>query len=207
MTKPILILLRPWLILLVLALCGGSYLHADCKAPHYQVGRIYDNAKPAVLLNVSIQEGDFTLDGLLCLVNILKQRYQGPEVGVGIFSSHKAALNYFPLGVEWTKEGMLWASKQHATYWYDAQKHEEYLLLIPDGFSLEPNSPFNTRIDLPVTGRPSCKLEIHDRCLITFDHIGATSEDGSGTVTLTAQIEQGGFLSGVRIVDPQYRLD
>jgi len=138
---------------------------------------------------------------LICLANVLKQKYRAPEVSVGIFNSYRAAVNYSPLGVEYTENAVRWASMRHAEYYYSTEKHEEYLLLVPDALSVGVNSPFSTRIDLPVTGKPSCKLQIHDRCLVTFDHIAATSEDGSGTVTLTARIEQSGAVSDVRIPD------
>ena len=53
-----------------------------------------------------------------------------------------------------------------------------------------------------MTEKPSCRLGLRGRCLLAFDHIAATSEDGSGTVTLTAQVEQNGSLSHVRFANP-----
>ncbi len=43
------------------------------------------------------------------------------------------------------------------------EKHEDYLLIAPDAFSQEVDSPFTTRIDLPLTGTPVCKLAINGR--------------------------------------------
>ena len=191
-----------WLFLVVLCFCFAPHLHADCNSPHYRVGKTYDYIAPTVLLDISIPLQDFKPDKLICLATVLRQQYLGPEVSVGIFSSHKAAVNYVPLGVEYSPNAVLWASQRHAEYYFNAEKHEEYLLLVPDALSLNLKSPFNTRIDLPATGEYSCRLQLRSRCLLAFDHIAATSEDGSGTVTLTAQIEQNGSVSHVRLASP-----
>ena len=135
-----------WMFVLVLTLWGSPYLLGYCKAPHYRPGKIYENAAPAALLNISVRPEDLAPERLICLASILKQRYTAPETTVGIFSSHEAALEYFPLTVEYSKNAVLWASKQHAEYYYNPGKHEEYLLLIPDGLSLGLDSPFNTPI-------------------------------------------------------------
>jgi len=194
----------PWsfrlILVILLCFCGTRLARGDCKAPSYRVGRTYDNAAPAVLLNIAVRQEDFAPASLICLASVLKRTYQAPEVAIGIFSSYRAALNYLPLGVEFPKDAVLWASKQHAEYYFSAEKHEEYLLLIPDGLSLGVNSAFNTRIDLPVTGKPSCKLEIRSRCLLEFAHMALPREEPSGSITLTGRIEPNGSVSRVRLV-------
>jgi hypothetical protein len=118
---------------------------------------------------------------------------------VGIFSSYAAARNYKPLGVEYPKNGVLWATMQHAQYYFNLQKHEEYILLIPDGLSLEIDSPFNTRIDLPAEEVVSCKVGIRGRCLTEFDHIDLRADQVPGTVSVRGHIERNGKVSGVQV--------
>jgi len=187
------------LFALLLSLLGTPHLFGDCKAPHSRIGKFVDNTASSVLLNISIRPEDFAPARLVCLANVLRQKYQAQEIGVGIFSSHKAAFMYRPLSGELGANKVLWASKRHAEYYYSAEKHEEYLLLTPDGLKLAPNAPFNTRIDLPVVGRPSCTLEIRGRCLLEIDYIESSLKNG-GTVILTAQIERNGTVSGVRVI-------
>lgn len=145
-----------WSFLVALYFCFAPLLHADCDAPHYRVCKTYDYTAPTVLLDISIPLQDFTPDKLVCLATVLKQRYRGPEVAVGIFSSHKAAVNYTIASVEAKPNENLWASQQHAQYYYNAGKLEDYVLMIPDGLSLRfgPTTTI-TRIDLPVKGKPS----------------------------------------------------
>jgi hypothetical protein len=190
------------LFVVLLFFSGTLYAYGDCRVPHYRIGATYDNKAPNVLLNIAVRPEDLAPERLICLVNVLKKRYQAPEIGIGIFSSYKAASNYIPLTVEYPKNAVLWASQQHAIYYYNAEKLEEYLLLLPDGLTMEPSSSFNTRIDLPVTGSPRCKVEVRGRCLLEFEHIAASTEHGSGTVTLTAQIERSGAVTDVRVIDP-----
>jgi hypothetical protein len=179
---------------------GAPHARAQCRAPHYRVGKINKFAAPAVYLDIAIKQEDFARDKLICLANILQRKYGGPEISVRIFDSYEAALNYHPMA-EYTRNEASWQSRQHALYYYNGAKHEEYVLLIPDGLR-SAHSSFDTRIDLPLTARPLCRLEIHNRCLLMFDHIGATTESGSGTVTLTAQIEKSGRVINVRVADP-----
>jgi hypothetical protein len=140
---------------LLLSLWGAVYSFGACDDPRYEVGKIYENTALNVLLNVSIRPAEFAPDRLICLAAALKRKYQAPELSVGIFSSHQAALNYKVLAVEYPRNAVLWASKQHAQYYYDAEKHEEYLLIIPDGLSLGVDAPFNTRISLPAATVPA----------------------------------------------------
>jgi hypothetical protein len=101
-----------------------------------------------------------------------------------------------PLQVEY-------ASKLHGLYVYNDKKREDYLLIAPD--SLERNSPFNTRIDLPAAGRPACKLEIDERCLLEFHHFYYPEIENaaqiSGEVTLAGSIRQDGALDGITLVE------
>jgi hypothetical protein len=153
-----------------------------------------------VMLNVAIRPEDFAPERLICLASHLKRTYRAAEIRAAIFSSYPAALYFIPLVSDNSKNAILWASQRHAEYNYEAEKHEEYLILIPDALSFAPNSPFNTRIDLPAAGNLRCKLEIRGRCLLEFEHIGASSDDGPAMVTLEAQIDRDGSVSNVHVV-------
>jgi hypothetical protein len=73
------------------------------------------------------------------------------------------------------------------------------------------DSPFNTRIDLPVAGEAICRLAINRRCLLEFARIyspyvvaGGVIEGGkdmSGQVTVTGTIEENGATSSLVVVE------
>ncbi len=189
-------------VVFLVCLFGSLNLFADCKAPHYRIGQIHGaDTAPSILLDISIRPEDFAPNRLICLAGVLRQKYRAPVVTAGIFSSHKAAVNYQILGSDNPKHALLWASKRHAVYYNDSEAHEEYLLLIPDGLSLGVTSPFNTRIDLPAVGKPSCKLEINNRCLFQFEHMGFPADAEPGAVTLTGRIERSGKVTIGQIED------
>jgi len=188
------------IVVFLMNLSGPFNLFADCGVPHYRIGKIYENTAPSILLDISVRPELLGRDSLICLADALRQKYRAPEVVIGIFSSYKAAVNYKILTVDYPKNGVLWASKQHAQYYYSAERHEEYLLLIPDGLSLGVKSPFNTRIDLPPVRKPSCKLEINDRCLVQFEHIDLPADEGPGLVILKGRVQRSGKVTAVRVV-------
>jgi len=76
-------------------------------------------------------------------------------------------------------------------------------LLDPDAFVQEVDSPFTTRIDLPFTGTPVCKLAVKGRCLLEFDHIEPAFGEWpaiAGTVTLAASIGRNGVVSNLTVL-------
>jgi hypothetical protein len=188
------------IVVFLLSLLGPMNVFADCSVPAYRIGKAYENTAPSILLDISVQPEDFAPERLICLAGALKQKYRAPEVVIGIFSSYKAAVNYKLLTVEYPKNGTLWASKQHAQYYYSAERHEEYLLLIPDGLSLGVKSPFNTRVDLPVVGKIACKLRVSNRCLLQFEHIDLPVGESPGDVTLMGRVERSGKVTAVKVV-------
>lgn len=179
---------------------GSPRLLGDCRVPRYRIGKFYKNTTSVVMFDISVQPEDLAPERLICLAGVLKQRYQAQGVSVGIFTSYKAALNYEVLGVEYPPNGVLWASKQHAQYHYNAEEHIDYLLLMPDGLNLDPSSPLNTRIDFPLSGKLSCRLEIGGRCLLEVDHIDLPTDALPASVTLTARILPSGLVADVNAV-------
>jgi hypothetical protein len=175
-----------------------------CNVPHYRRVRTLVDTASDVYIDISIRPEDFGPERLICLAGALREKYPGRNVGASIFSSHDAARGYAPSPeeTEWLRYCQ---SKLHAHYSYNKEKHEDYLLIRPDGLSREVHSPFTTRIDLPVTGTPACKLAIDARCLLEFQHIEYPSVEGktkvSGRVTLAGTIRRDGVLSDLAVVD------
>jgi len=96
-------------------------------------------------------------------------------------------------------------------YFYNKNKHEEYVLLMPDALHSQADSPLVTRIDLPAQAIPDCRLQINHRCLIAFEdaqHLLRYPEDAlrsnaSGTVVLTAKISPTGEVKDVEQVNDE----
>ena len=94
----------------------------------------------------------------------------------------------------------------HGFYVSNQERHEDYVLIVPYGRRQEINSPLNTRIDLPLTGAPACRLAIGGRCLLEFQYyidypsVGGKT-DGSGEVTVTGRIRRDGVPSDLAAVD------
>jgi TonB family protein len=75
--------------------------------------------------------------------------------------------------------------------------------ILPDGDRYY-DPPIITRIDLPVTGAPICRVAMNGRCLLELQHVyfppeGETGADGQ--VTLTGTIRREGAVSGVAVLD------
>jgi len=189
-----------WCAVPLVSLWAAPSVWGQCQVPHYRIGKVLDYTvtAPTLIADISIRPDEFTLEKLICLATALKQKFPAPEVAVGIFSSHSAAVNFTAPSIEKRPNDDLWASHMHGEYYYNAERGEEYVSLIPDGL----NPAFNTRVTLPATGKLSCRLQIQDRCLVAFNHIYLLAGMGSGAVTLAAQIQPDGSVSGVRIVDP-----
>jgi hypothetical protein len=181
----------------------GACTVAECHAPHYRQGSTVFDSKSETVTNISIRFQDFTPSKLSCLAKNLKDRYRGRNsVTVSIFSSHEAATHSTGvLPPEATKTDHEMFAQLHAYYLFDAEKHYDYVVLMPDPTIGDPSAATNTKIDLSKSTVPACKLQIDDRCLLAFDYIGLLSGKDPGTVTLTAQIERNGSVTGVRVVD------
>jgi len=197
---------RPGLLfVLSFALSLASPVPEVCVPPHYKVGRKLETNATDTMLNISISLEDFAPKRLGCLAEALRQRYSNRNLDVTIFSAPEVARNYYP-EVEQTSRTVYMNSKLHASYKYNKEKHEDYLFLVPDGRSLSVDSPFNTRINLPVSGAaPVCRLAVNGRCLLEFQHLYypflGTKTTGSGDVTVTGRIRPSGVMSGVAAVD------
>lgn len=176
-----------------------------CPAPPFRAGKVLVDSPSEIDLHISISLQDFAPGRLICLATELKQRYGGRNVWAAIFSSHEAAVAYSPVTVEENPVFRAAQAKLHAFYTYDKAKEEDQLLILPDGLNHQPGSPLTTRIDLPVDGTASCRVELDSRCLLDFRHMDYPSvqafEQLSGTVTLSGNVGRDGRLSNMMFLD------
>jgi hypothetical protein len=190
------------LFLIAGVLFEAFYAAGACNVPRYRTARTYVNGKE-VLIRVSMRLEDLAPRRLICLAEAIKRKYPGRNVSAFIFDSYEAARDYFPSSVEQNPFAIACQSHLHGFYVYNKEKHDDYLLIVPDAFSLEVDSPFTTRIDLPSVGAPVCKLAIDGRCLLEFHPIESPFEDRPGVpgrVTLAASIRRNGLVSNLTVV-------
>lgn len=196
-----------FLAALCLALCSGLGAFAQCHAPRYQAGATFVDSTSVLVRSISIPLQDFSPSKLVCLATRLRERYrERSNILVNIFSSRKAA--WTGITVQEYDE-KLWRTfaQMHARYSLDADKHEEYIEILPLG--VVPSwpqraRPYSTRIDFPVATAPRCRLEINSRCLVALADLDYPRKElkkkASGTVTLAGTITCGGELTRVRVV-------
>jgi TonB family protein len=173
---------------------------AACDPPQYEKALIYEDSQSSTLMQISIRLSDFAPSKLVCLAEALKRSYPGrKKIGVSIFSSYDAAKHYRLVQGDFVGKRPNWGAEMHGDYFYDADKHVEYVEILPLGA----HSPFATRIDLPSSRAPQCQLQIGDRCLLATGALqypgDAVKSGNSGTVTLTGTIARDGKLTGVRV--------
>jgi TonB family protein len=197
-------------IVLCLALCFSGAAFSECRSPQYRTGATFLDDPQAVVKNISIPLREFAPDKLVCLAAHFRQRYPGRDITINFFSSHRAAASSSFIQFEGTEEGGDMLVQMHAQYVFDSGKHEEYLFILPAGaipwgaIASAERAPYATRIDLPVSSAPHCRLEIDNRCLIALEIIFYPEEAlkmrTSGAVTLAAMIARDGRIDHVRVV-------
>jgi hypothetical protein len=181
------------------------YASAACEAPSYRKAKVWEESKAEIMMDVSIDLSDFAPDRLVCLAEAIRQTYkEHDEVDVYIFSSYEAAERYFPAGtvdVDFGSDLSRWESEFHAYYYYNSREQRGFIDLMPVGGVK--GSAFGGRIDLPVSGRPQCGVQINGRCLIALSDIEyppkALHASVSGEVTLTGRVDRNGFIHEVSL--------
>jgi len=187
-------------------LASGASAYTQCPAPQYRKGIVWEDSKSTVNMYISIRLRDFSPSRLVCLAKSLRERYRDRKsITIYIFSSREAAKHWVSMQQEETRKHAELGAEMHGAYFCDADKHEEYLLIIPDPRKSYIGAPFDTRIDLPISGTPQCRLQMNSRCLLAFRHPNYPSEalkvKASGTVTLTGTITRDGKMTDVRIAE------
>jgi hypothetical protein len=170
--------------------------HGQCVAPKFRKGAIWKNSDSAIEMQISMRPIDFGPKKLVCLAESLRNRYRDRKtITFYIFSSDVAAKNWFPQQ-EQTKESAEMEAAMRGAYFYDADKHQEYIVIMPGPRKSRGEAPFDTRIDLPVSGKPECRLEMAGRCVLQLQDpdypVGALKGKTSGTVTLVGRIARNG---------------
>jgi Gram-negative bacterial TonB protein C-terminal len=184
----------------------------QCHPPHFRKGRDFiDAGTGRGALYVSIRPSDFGVSQLICLAETLRSQHPNwRDISVLVFSSPHAAYDFqasyadYEDPVAWAK----WARQLHASYFFNAEKREEYLEILPLGYKGPPSN--NSRIDLPLVAAPHCRLELSARCVIALDGIdyppGALQSATSGSITLQGTIARGGRVHGVHLVQSDVNL-
>ncbi len=205
--------LRRSLVLLACLLVSvyGARTSAQCTPPPYWSGRDFTNlASGQGSIFIGIHRDDFSMNNLFCLVRTMRASHpKWKSSGILIFDSEKAA-KYFQVpgnfqmpGWEDDTETAEWAKHLHALYVFDAEKHEEYLEILPLGYRT--GTSFQTRIDLPVATTPHCRFEINDRCVFAMDRmdypINALNDAVSGIITVTGTISRNGRIKHEEIAE------
>ncbi len=195
--------------LVVFAVCLslgiGESISAQCLPPRFHKARDFSNSKLGTgSLYLSIDPSAFSIDNLICLAQTLRRRHPEWKTSmVLVFSSHAAAENFSPPGLEAPSGAMKWANQLHAAYFLDSDKREEYLQVLPMG--LETGPLYETKIDLPIATTPHCRLEMTGRCLFAIDPFvypsDALKARASGSITVMARITREGKISSLEVVD------
>ena len=129
----------------------------------------------------------------------LRQTYAHRNISAYIFSSYEAARGFLPASIDPPPEVVVYRSKLHGMYTYNQALNENYVVIMPDIASQYNGSPLATRIDLPSTQTPVCRLAIDGRCLLEFQDLPYPFSGGrtrvTGTVTVAASIRPDGVVS------------
>jgi hypothetical protein len=193
------------LIAFSLVLPGIASASVPCAPPHYRVGRDFLDSKLGTgSLFISIRPNEFSLTGVICLVRALRESHPNwKSVAILVFNSHDAAMYFQLSAVEDLPGRSMWVKQLHVAYFLDADKHEEYLKIMPRGF--EGESSYDTRIDWPLQSKLRCRFELNERCLLALDGIDYPDEARratiSGAITLTGTITRAGEMSAIRVIE------
>jgi hypothetical protein len=119
------------------------------------------------------------------------------EGSVDLFTSPFAAKYFNPSGID-NPGRYRWGRQFRASYEFDEDKHEEYLVIMPLGYN---EDYLGTRMSLPLRGKPDCRLGVAGRCLLAADDIAYPIPQATGTVVLTGTIQGGGAVRDLRVAE------
>lgn len=200
----------------------GKDAHAQCAPPIYFTIRSFVNQQErAGSVYIWIPALEFTFDKVLCLSQTLNARYpQWNDIVVLFFSSEAAAARFDvspmtifveaarPDGGAVTEQIDDFRRELRAIYAMDHAKNENYLTMTPLGLNAwgsYDTEPFETKIDLPISGTPRCHTELGKRCVLALEPIRFPDQlleaRASGTVTLTGQIRREGTVADVQVAE------
>jgi TonB family protein len=189
----------------------GACFAADCRAPIYRRGYVWEDSPASIMMNISLAIEDFAPARLVCLAEVLKKRYSDRrKIDVFVFSDHTAARHYtHPSAGDYVKPLPNWAGQNHAIYVFDADKQKDFIYIEPlgTGTGYEPN--VGTAINLRLGAIPPCTLVYDCRCLLVLDDIeypGSQQKAGvSADIELQGMIARNGSVIDVRTASPVSR--
>ena len=177
-------------------------MNAQCRPIHYRDGNVLADSKAETLLQISISPNDLAPEKLRCLAKELKNRFpESEEITAMIFTSHDAALNWRPTGLESSPQDWVRQSYLHAIY--NSTKGQEYVELFP----LYALTDIETKFDPDSKGPIACPAQVAHRCLVSLQELGYPADafrtGKSGAVTLTGTIAKNGTVANIRIDSPR----
>lgn len=195
-----------WITAIVLLAGGTTCLAGQSDAPSYRVGQVWEDTPARVEMSIAVQTADLAPARLVSLASDLKQRYvDRKEIFVMVFDNLAAAKSYISStrGDQVGKPLPDWPSHLHARYIRWPARREEFVVLMPLGASRESA----TRINLPATTLPPCRLAVAGRCLLTLDRVTYPSRSVKAgqacAIRLEAVIGQDGKVTRVRASGPE----
>jgi TonB family protein len=197
--------LKPSHVGVCVLICHALGAYAQCTPPPYREGATFADTGSVLVRSISIPFRDFHPSGVVCLAARIRARYpQRRYITIHIFFSHEFAERSL-YGQETNEEDLKTFSQLHARYTLDADKHDEYVEIMPTGVSPELIAGADsTRIDLPIATKPHCRLEIDGRCLLASHWMGypmeALRQKASGAVALAGTVTPSGKVRFIRVV-------
>jgi hypothetical protein len=179
----------------------------QCVAPQVEDGAIFVDDATTLIKSVSIEIGEFTARGLVCLGEEIRARYADRQiVSVYIYTSPDAAAGSITK-MEYDESDLEQFRQLHAIYSLDRTKGEEVLKILPAGAGMS-STPrdglYSTTIKFPGRTAPHCEMEIDNRCLIDTHPIVYPNKGLSlrilGDAVLEAVITKAGKVDRIRIV-------
>ena len=166
---------------------------------------VRDNIGPVGgLLRLTVGQGDFTVAGLVCILQTLKEQrpdWATKRVGVAIFTDDEAASHFDPGDQYRSPDLGKYDSELRAIYSRNADGSDESLAITPVGLTGE--GGYDSTIDLSPGSTFHCRLELNGRCLFSLRPIrypkDALTAGAAGKVTLSATVRTDGTVADVKV--------
>ena len=190
-------------LLMACCLDGSQVVAADtsCTVPPFFVAVDAPTLDDVPgLMQVSLNEGYFTVANVICLVRQLKRDHGSKALTVLVFDSRYAADEFVPSEIE--RSGSLIRSHKQlrARYEFNPRTNDEHVDLTPLGFGRD--LQFDTRIDLTADTEQQCRFTLAGRCLLAFEtmeELESLSARPVGPITLIGVVGRDGKIVRVRI--------
>jgi hypothetical protein len=179
----------------------------DCSSLVFQLHRNNIDALGRGSATITLRPDEVSLQNLLCVAARLKEEHRAwNDVRVAMFDSVDVAQAY---RFEWRDVGALLPQQRELSY--ERQKIATYVLRRAAGeewlllrlFALK-EEEYETRLRLPLSGRPHCRFEFSDRCLLSAQEPRfprAESGELQSSVTIAGDVNPRGQFTNLRVVE------